>query len=74
MKLKAWRQARGLTQKDLADRIEVGAPAVSRYENGRVPEPDVMSKIWELTGGAVGPADFYGLGASAPPADREAAP
>ncbi len=32
--IKAWRQSRGLSQKELAKKIGIKAPPVSRWENG----------------------------------------
>jgi transcriptional regulator with XRE-family HTH domain len=45
-----------------ADRLGVSVQAVHRYLNGeRLPRPDVMVRIAEITGGAVKPNDFYSV-------------
>jgi len=60
--LKAWRDAAGISQADLAARLEVDQASVARYEHGRRrPARRVMARIHEISGGAVGPADFYDL-------------
>lgn len=63
MKLSNWRKAQNppLTLADVAKRIDRSEAATSRYENGRVPEPDTMRRIHDLTGGAVTPNDFYDI-------------
>ncbi len=61
MTLEDYRKSHGLTQKTLADSIEVGVSAVSRYEQGRIPTPDVMARIVAATRGAVTPNDFHGV-------------
>ncbi len=44
---------------DLARKVGVSQAAISRYANRkRVPRPDVMRRIAEVTGGAVTPNDF----------------
>lgn len=36
----------GLTKKELGDRVDISAQAISQYENGsRVPQPDILSRI-----------------------------
>lgn len=42
-----------------AARIGVSRQAVERYRDGRVPRPEHIRKIFEATGGAVRPDDFY---------------
>lgn len=61
MKLKAWRIDRGLTQAEFAEAISVRTSAVSRYESGRVPGPEIVARIYLATGGRVQPGDFYNL-------------
>lgn len=61
MKLKKWREQEGITQGALAASLGVSDVSVSRYENGRIPEPDVMSAIYAITNGSVCPNDFYGI-------------
>lgn len=72
MKLADWRRSNGMTQQHLADALDCILTTVARYEAGRrIPEPDIMRKIFVLTSGAVQPNDFYAL----PPlnSDRAAA-
>lgn len=62
MKLADWRNAAGLTQEELADKIGLTPLSIARYENGtRVPIPTVMRQLYELSGGSVTPNDFYAL-------------
>lgn len=39
--LRAWRKARGLRQQDVADYLEVWRSAVSRWERGETPVPQM---------------------------------
>lgn len=55
-----------LTLAVLAKRIGCSEAALSRYENGRVPSPDVMQKIIDATEGAVTPDDFFDLPSATP--------
>ncbi len=60
MKLREYMCEEGLTAAKLAKLIGTSTAAVIRYRNGqRVPRPDVMRRIVEVTGGAVRPDDFY---------------
>jgi transcriptional regulator with XRE-family HTH domain len=60
MLLREYLSLRGLTIPVLADLLGVSVQSVHRYVNGeRLPRPDVMMKIAEVTGGAVKPNDFY---------------
>ncbi|MGC2853931.1 helix-turn-helix domain-containing protein [Novispirillum sp. DQ9] len=73
MKLADYMKVHGLGPSEMARRLKVSHATVSRYRDGdRVPEPDVMRRIVEETGGAVLPNDFYDL-PSDPEADRPAA-
>jgi len=39
----------GLTKKELGDRVDISAQAISQYENGsRIPQPEILSKIADL--------------------------
>jgi hypothetical protein len=50
------------------------AHAVKKWRYGeRTPRADAMRKIQEVTGGQVGPADFFGLPEDASDADRTGA-
>ncbi len=42
LKLKELRQARGVTQRELADRLGSQQPAIARLESGRV-KPDIVT-------------------------------
>lgn len=47
---------------ELGDRLGVGREAVRKWLRGeRIPRPEVMRRIVEVTEGKVGPADFYDL-------------
>lgn len=62
MKLADWRRTAGLTQEDLASQLGLIPVSIARYESGtRLPGPATMIAIFELTGGAVQPNDFYAL-------------
>ena len=51
-----------LTQQQFADMLGVAQSLVSDWTLGkRVPRPAMMSRIADLTGGRVKPADFYPL-------------
>ena len=43
--LRVIRKARGLTQKELAERIGVTTRAIQNYEAGRVPKKDILVNI-----------------------------
>lgn len=55
----------GITQAQFAEQIGVEQPTVARYVGGRVPEPSVLRKIVEATGGAVQPNDFFDVAQAA---------
>lgn len=72
MRLAEWRRANRMTQQQVADSLGCILTTIARYESGlRMPEPDMMLRIFTLTDGAVQPNDFYSLPGSTP--DREAA-
>lgn len=73
MELSAWRRDNGWTLAELGDRLGVSEASVSRYERGRIPEPDVMRRIVDLSGGRVTPNDFFGLPEN-PPSSNDATP
>jgi transcriptional regulator with XRE-family HTH domain len=61
MKLRTYREENGLTLAQMAEKVGVSEVSMSRYERGdRMPRPEVMRKIGEVTGGAVRPNDFFG--------------
>lgn len=60
MQLKEWIKKSGKTQQDVADALGVAQGLVSSWCNGeRLPRPENMAKIVELTNGEVQPNDFY---------------
>lgn len=65
MTLKDWRISNGLTQQQLAAKLGVRASAISRYEAGRVPEPDIVRKLYRLSDGVIDVLTFYGLASDA---------
>lgn len=74
MKLAVWRRNQGMRQAALADLLGCSQSYVSQIERATdpiVPGPAIMIAIFELTGGAVQPNDFYSLPAL--PAHRKAA-
>jgi len=63
MKLKVWREKRGLTQREVAKMIGASSPVVvARYEAGRTPAPYMVERINEVTEGKVKPNDWYSVG------------
>lgn len=51
-----------LTVSDLASRLGVSYAAAYRYVSGaRIPSAEMMTRLYEATGGAVTPNDFYNL-------------
>lgn len=62
MTLAQWRQAEGLTQEELAERLGCVKPTINRYESGaRVPEWDMMKAIYIASEGKVPPNSFFPL-------------
>jgi transcriptional regulator with XRE-family HTH domain len=60
MDLRSYLDARDMSIAVFADLLSVSVQTVHRYVNGdRLPRPDVMVRIAEVTGGAVKPNDFY---------------
>jgi transcriptional regulator with XRE-family HTH domain len=60
MDLRSYLDARDMSIAVFADLLGVSVQTVHRYVNGdRLPRPDVMVKIAEVTGGTVKPNDFY---------------
>lgn len=58
-----------MTPTEFGRRIGCPQPTIWRYANDeRIPEPEIMARIVEATGGAVTPNDFYGIEL---PAQRE---
>lgn len=64
MKLAEYLDEQGLTRSQFADLIEVSQETVRRYLNeGRIPEPKVMTRIALATGCKVTANDFFGIAA-----------
>ena len=60
--LKSYLDKNKISYGAFATRIGVGRSSVYRYAAGvRVPEPDVMIRIYLVTNGAVEPNSFYDL-------------
>ena len=69
MKLRAYMQKEGLGDAQFAERIGVHRQTVRQYREGkRIPRPEIMRRIVEVTGGEVTAQDFY----DAAPARAEA--
>jgi predicted transcriptional regulator len=63
MRLAEYLSETGLTRAEFALQIGVKQFSVTRYLNGRVPEPSVMCKIIEATDGKVSANDFFAVAA-----------
>lgn len=59
--LEAWRRANDMTLDQLGAALGVTPEAAGRYCRGRIPRPAIMEKVYQVTGGAVQPNDFYGI-------------
>ena len=60
MKLQTWLTERNKSLTEFSNEIGVSVEAVRRYACGaRIPRPAIMSRIVEVTGGAVAEPDFY---------------
>ena len=60
MDLRSYLDVRDMSIAAFADLLGVSVQTVHRYVNGeRLPRPDVMVRIAEVTHGAVKPNDFY---------------
>jgi len=74
VKLANWRKKHGLTQAALAEALGCSQSYVSQVERTDdpiIPGKELLEKIYEISGGAVEPNDFYDL--PAVPAQRNAA-
>lgn len=61
-KLSEYLVTKGMTYEQFAEIIGSTATSVYRYANGlRIPEPEMMCKIYEATNGFVPPNGFYRL-------------
>ncbi len=60
MKLKEYLKLNRITNKDFSKVIGISPVSLSRYISGeRVPEKEIVLKIFEITHGSVSPDDFY---------------
>jgi transcriptional regulator with XRE-family HTH domain len=58
MQLADYLKTNGISDEDFGQLIGVTRQTVHRYKNGRFPETPVLSRILEVTAGAVAPNDF----------------
>lgn len=64
MRLAVWRREAGMTQTELANMLGCSQAYVSSMERPRdwaVPCPALVIELYVLSGGAVGPGDWYDL-------------
>lgn len=62
MKLADWIEVKGLKSKWVAAQLRVSPTTLSMYcTEQRVPRPDVMRRIIQLTDGHVEPNDFFDI-------------
>ncbi len=74
MKLGTYMATHDLGPVEMARRLGVTHTAVVRYRDGlRRPGPDIMCRLYDITGGCVAPNDFFDLPATAPSAPTTAA-
>jgi transcriptional regulator with XRE-family HTH domain len=59
MKLRQYLDEQNLSERVFAEKIGVKQATVNRYCAGRIPQPDVMRKIVDVTGGQVTANDFF---------------
>ena len=63
MKLEEWKNKKGISNTELSKALNITVTAVVRYLKGqRIPEANIMKRIFEFTKGRVQPNDFYDLG------------
>lgn len=59
MTLRQYLNEQQLSERAFAEKIGVKQATVNRYCAGRVPQPEVMRKITEITSGQVTANDFF---------------
>jgi transcriptional regulator with XRE-family HTH domain len=60
MNLKEWRTVNKCSMRKLASALGLKSGAsILHYENGRIPKPDIIAKIEQITKGKVKVKDFY---------------
>lgn len=73
MTLNEYIAQQGITASEFARRLGVSAETVRRYREGeRIPRREEMQRIFEVTGGAVAPNDFFPLNNGAAQSEPEA--
>lgn len=71
MTLREWLDCTNRTPEWVASQLDVGARSVRRWLNGtRVPRPEEMRRIYDLTGGAVDANSWVGIQPPKDPVDR----
>lgn len=61
-KLRSWRRAQALSVQDAAARVPVSRQTWHSWERGgSIPPDQLMRRVFEITGGAMQPNDFYDL-------------
>lgn len=66
MTLTEWRKAKNLTMTGAADVLGISQSSISRAEAGKQwPDKETLELIFQRTGGAVTPNDFFMIGQSA---------
>ena len=62
MKLDRYLRIHEMSERQFAELLGVSFQAVNNYRRGlRIPAPPIMRRIYEVTGGAVTPADFFDM-------------
>ena len=59
MTLAEYLTEQGLTEAQFARMVGTYQSTIHRIKRGKIPMPETMAKIVELTGGKVQPNDFY---------------
>ena len=57
-KLLLWMDENALSQKDVAEQLDIPVTQMSRYMNGNIPKLPLAHEFYELTGGFVGYGDW----------------
>lgn len=62
MKLSDYMRTAGITEREMAARLGCSIGGIRKWKSGeRIPRPEVISRIAEVTHGAVVPSDFYDI-------------
>lgn len=62
MDIKTYRKKHKITQQGLADLLGIVVGSVRRYEKGRIPEREIVEKLYIISGGEITPNGIYGIG------------